>query len=198
MSVPLRDGMAASAQRSDMAIPSRPPRLEREGVRGRPLDTPKQIGYAIRRENDRGEVVRMKVFYEFLRYCTVGGIAFLADFGALVLAQELFLKEFAIGVYVATALGFVVGLSVNYTLSLWFVFVQEEYGRKGRNVGTFIVFGVIGLVGLLWTELGMWIGVECLEWNYMIVKVLVTGAVLGWNYLVRKILIFNTRGSESG
>ena len=140
----------------------------------------------------------MKVFYEFLRYCTVGGIAFLADFGALVLAQELFLKEFVIGVYVATALGFVVGLSVNYTLSLWFVFVQEEYGRKGRNVGTFIVFGVIGLVGLLWTELGMWIGVECLEWNYMIVKVLVTGAVLGWNYLVRKILIFNTRGSESG
>ena len=53
MSVPLRDGMAASAQRSDMAIPSRSPRLEHQNVRGRPLDTPKQIGYTMRRESDR-------------------------------------------------------------------------------------------------------------------------------------------------
>lgn len=134
---------------------------------------------------------------EFLRYAIVGGVAFLADFGTLVLAQECFFKQFACGVYVATVFGFVVGLIVNYVLSLWFVFTQKKDKGKGRSIGAFLVFGVIGLLGLLWTELGMWIGIELLTWNYMVVKVLVTGAVLMWNYLGRKLLIFNSKG-ETG
>jgi len=130
---------------------------------------------------------------EFMRYVVVGGIAFGADFGTLVLVQELFLKHVAIGLYVATVFGFVVGLTVNYALSLWFVFTQPQDQGKGRSVGAFLVFGIIGLLGLAWTELGMWFGVAILDWHYMIVKVLVTGAVLAWNYLGRKILIFNSK-----
>ena len=136
---------------------------------------------------------KKKLFFEFLRYCVVGGIAFLADFGALVTAQELFLKSYNCGVYLATVFGFIAGLAVNYALSLWFVFTQKKDRGKGRSFGAFIVFGLIGLLGLFWTELGMWIGIELLRWNYMIVKALVTGAVLVWNYLGRKILIFNSK-----
>ena len=132
---------------------------------------------------------------EFLRYAIVGGVAFLADFGTLVAVQELFLKSYKWGVYLATIFGFIVGLVVNYVLSLWFVFTQKKDLGKGRSVGAFLVFGIIGLLGLFWTELGMWIGIEILKWNYMIVKMLVTGAVLVWNYLGRKILIFNSKGS---
>lgn len=135
-----------------------------------------------------------KLILEFLRYVVVGGLAFVADFGALVAAQELYLKVFDWGVYVSTVIGFIVGLTVNYLLSLWFVFTQDKDRGKGRSVGAFIVFGLIGLMGLGWTELGMWIGIELLTWNYMIVKVLVTGAVLVWNYLGRKLLIFNEKG----
>ena len=134
---------------------------------------------------------------EFFRYAIVGGIAFLADFGTLVAAQELCLKQFSFGVYVATVLGFIVGLAVNYALSLWFVFTQKKDRGKGRSAGAFIVFGIIGLFGLLWTELGMWAGIELLAWNYMVVKIFVTGAVLVWNYLGRKILIFNGRGESA-
>lgn len=133
----------------------------------------------------------MKTIYEFLRYCVVGGVAFLADFGTLVTTQEFFLGRYLWGVYVATVLGFFVGLAVNYVLSLLFVFTQKKDRGKGRSVGAFLVFGIIGLLGLLWTELGMWLGIELLKWNYMIVKVLITGAVLVWNYLGRKLLIFN-------
>lgn len=133
------------------------------------------------------------LLFEFLRYQIVGGIAFLADFGTLVAVQELFLKSYSWGVYLATVFGFVVGLIVNYVLSLKFVFTQKKDQGKGRSIGAFIVFGIIGLLGLVWTELGMWVGVELLKWNYMIVKVLVTGAVLVWNYLGRKILIFNSK-----
>jgi len=128
-----------------------------------------------------------------MRYVVVGWIAFVADFGTLVLTQELFLKDVSNGVYIATVFGFAVGLVVNYLLSLWFVFTQPKDRGKGRSVGAFLVFGVVGLMGLGWTELGMWVGVAVLEWHYMVVKVLVTGVVLMWNYLGRKILIFNSK-----
>lgn len=133
---------------------------------------------------------------EFLRYVVVGGIAFLADFGALVGSQELFFHQYAGGVYWATVVGFVVGLAVNYFLSLLFVFTSAKDKGKGRSFGAFLIFGVVGLLGLGWTELGMWVGVACLKWNYMVVKIFVTGAVLMWNYLGRKILVFS--GKERG
>lgn len=134
---------------------------------------------------------RIRLFSEFLRYAVVGGIAFVADFGTLVASQEVYLKTFSAGVYIATVFGFVVGLAVNYVLSLWFVFTSASDRGKGRSVGAFFVFGVIGLLGLGWTELGMWLGIELLHLNYMLVKVFVTAVVLLWNYLGRKILIFN-------
>lgn len=134
---------------------------------------------------------RRRLLFEFLRYAVVGGIAFVVDFGTLVAAQEIYLKSFLAGVYIATVLGFIVGLVVNYALSLWFVFTSVKDRDKGRSLGAFLVFGVIGLLGLVWTELGMWLGIEQLHLNYMLVKVFVTGAVLLWNYLGRKILIFN-------
>lgn len=134
--------------------------------------------------------------HEFMRYAVVGGLAFLADFGALVLTRELFFKDLSLGVYMATAFGFVIGLAVNYYLSLLFVFTQAKDRGKGRSFGAFIVFGVIGLLGLGWTELGMWLGVEILDWHYTIVKALVTGVVLVWNYLGRKLLIFNAKEAK--
>ena len=127
---------------------------------------------------------------EFLRYAVVGGLAFLVDFATLVAAQELLFGRLACGVYLSTVCGFVAGLAVNYVLSLLFVFTQAKDRGKGRSVGAFLVFGVIGLLGLFWTELGMWIGVAVLGLDYRLVKVFVTAAVLLWNYLGRKLIIF--------
>lgn len=132
-----------------------------------------------------------RIVMEFLRYGIVGGVAFLADFTALVLVQELVLKSFAWGIYASTVVGFCVGLFVNYALSLAFVFTDEKDRGRGRSIGAFLVFGLIGALGLGWTEMGMWVGIDVLGWNYMIVKIIVTGAVLVWNYLGRKLLIFN-------
>lgn len=143
-------------------------------------------------ESGRGQGI-VSLAGEFIRYAIVGGIAFLADFGTLVVSQELLFKNLRQGVYVSTVFGFIAGLAVNYVLSLLFVFTQKKDKGNGRTVGAFLVFGVIGLLGLFFAELGMWIGVELLAWNYMFVKVLVAGAVLAWNYLGRKILIFNAK-----
>lgn len=91
------------------------------------------------------------------------------------------------------AIGFTVGLLVNYTLSLVFVFRSDRQQKQGRTVKAFILYAVIGLVGFGLTELGMYIGVRIVGsaglW-YLLVKCFVAGIVLVWNYAGRKILIF--------
>ena len=128
---------------------------------------------------------------EFLRYVLVGGIAFVADWGTLVIFREYLLNggsswELAL----CTALGFVTGLVVNYVLSVLFVFRKADNKSSGKSAGAFVVFALVGIVGLGLTELVMYIGVYLLKWNYKLTKVLVAGAVLVWNYLGRKILVF--------
>ncbi|SHH90907.1 Putative flippase GtrA (transmembrane translocase of bactoprenol-linked glucose) [Sporobacter termitidis DSM 10068] len=128
---------------------------------------------------------------EFIRYCVVGGAAFLVDAGILALFNQVILPELGgYRLYIATAIGFLAGLVFNYIFSLLFVFSAAKNGRVGRSVGAFAIFAVVGGIGLGLTELGMYIGVSRLGLHYMLVKVVVTAVVLMWNYLGRKILIF--------
>ena len=135
---------------------------------------------------------------EFLRYVVVGGISFLADFGTLTLFQELFFKEReGWQIFISTAAGFVVGLIVNYILSLVFVFRSADNKSSGKSVGGFVVFTIVGLIGLGITEGLMHLGVNILNFHYMPTKIVTAGIVLVWNYLGRKILVFNKSGNKS-
>jgi putative flippase GtrA len=131
------------------------------------------------------------LFFEFMRFCLVGGVAFLADSGTLYLLNSV-LPEMT-GFWrlcIATAGGFIVGLTVNYILSVRFVFISARQSGVGRNFKDFVIFTLVSAVGLGLTELGMWVGTELLFWHFMFVKVIVTGIVLMWNYIGRKVFIF--------
>ena len=131
------------------------------------------------------------LLFEFMRYLLVGGSAFLVDFGVLILFREYVLpKTFVYSLYLATAIGFIAGLIFNYIFSLLFVFKAARGSKVGRSVSAFLIFALIGLIGLGLTELGMYAGTELLSINYMLVKIVVTGIVLMWNYIGRKIFIF--------
>ncbi len=151
------------------------------------------------------------IIFEFLRYIVVGGIAFVVDFGSLWLCKEFLLsKEESYSIYLATAIGFLLGLIVNYVLSLKFVFTQAKDQGKGRDTKSFAIFAVIGIIGLGLTELGMYVGCDLLKpqlnscltylgdfikydlvkYGYLLVKCVVTAVVLLWNYAGRKIIIF--------
>lgn len=131
----------------------------------------------------------ISIVAEFARYVVVGGAAFVADLAVLVAVRELLLKPYAWGVYVAAVIGFTAGLAVNYILSIKYCFVAAKEG-KGRTLGAFVLFAVICILGLVWTEIGMWIGVGVLEQNYILVKIVVSGIVLVWNYTAKKFLVF--------
>ncbi|MDE6746403.1 MAG: GtrA family protein [Oscillospiraceae bacterium] len=134
----------------------------------------------------------IKLFKEFFRYAIVGGIAFLADSGTLFVFKEFILKGGTKPeIFASTAMGFIAGLAVNYILSIIFVFKKSENSSSGKGAKAFIVFTVIGIIGLGLTELGMYAGVYLLKWHYLVTKVITAALVLVWNYCGRKIFVFN-------
>lgn len=135
--------------------------------------------------NNRDGVKMKNTIKEFLRYCLVGGLAFLVDFGILVFVTQIVGLDHKI----STIFGFMAGLTVNYILSKVFVFKKQV----SSDVKAFLTFTAIGTIGLGITELGMWQGVDKWGFDYRIVKIFITGVVLIWNFAGRKLLVFNNR-----
>ena len=128
---------------------------------------------------------------EFGRYLIVGGGAFAVDFGTLTLCQEFLIPDLnGWGLSISTTLAFIAGLIFNYVFSLIFVFQQVSQKGEGKSVWEFTLFTIIGVIGLLLTNGGMYFGVVCCHLHYTITKIFVTCAVLFWNYGARKVLIF--------
>ena len=99
---------------------------------------------------------KRQLLWEIFRFLLVGGTATLLDylvfwiFDALVF--PLVLPYDTLALSLSTALGFCVGLIVNWILSVTFVFRQVKDERQARSKKSFLIFTVIGLIGLAITE----------------------------------------------
>lgn len=133
-----------------------------------------------------------KIFYEptknpllqFFRYAFVGGVATLADWGSLYAFTEWgHLHYMASGV-----IAFVIGLTVNYLLSKKFVFSGEK--NKHSSSTEFAVYAIIGVIGLIMTEIIMYVLTEKLKFYFMIPKIIATVVVFVWNFAARKIVLY--------
>ena len=123
------------------------------------------------------------IFTQFFRYIFVGGFAFLAD------AFTLWLCEKWMNYMIAAAIAFVVGLAVNYSLSIWFVF--SESSKVKNKVKEFVVYGIIGLIGLLITEGIMYLFTDVFGLYFLISKIIAAAIVLVWNFAARKVVLYN-------
>ena len=122
------------------------------------------------------------IFIQFFRYIFVGGFAFLAD------AFTLWLCEKWMNYMIAAAIAFVVGLAVNYALSIWFVF--SESSKVKNKVKEFVVYGIIGLIGLLITEGIMYLFTDVFGLYFLISKLIAAAIVLVWNFAARKVVLY--------
>jgi putative flippase GtrA len=125
----------------------------------------------------------MKRTYEFIRYCLVGGLAFVADFATFL----LFTDFFGVNYLVSNTLGFVVGLLVNYLASIYWVFIHRRYTKATPE---FALFAIIGVGGVALGNLCMWYLVEHARLWHVYAKYLVTALVLFYNYALRKYFLF--------
>lgn len=130
----------------------------------------------------------------FLKYLVVGGGAFVIDFSVL----EILHKVFGVHKYVAVSCGFCTGLIVTYICSNKFVFSNRKMADK--KAAEFTIFTIIGIIGLLMTNLFMWlftdvcseVWVACNLSNLAveISKIITAGLVLIWNFVARKVILF--------
>lgn len=117
---------------------------------------------------------------QFIKYCLVGGIATIFDWGTYSITLFLF----NINYQICTIAGFILGLIVNFMLSKKMVF--KEKSKVGKY--EFIMYVVIGVIGLLFTTGLMYIFVEKLIFNPLVSRMLTTVLVLIWNFVGRKLL----------
>jgi putative flippase GtrA len=123
------------------------------------------------------------VFVELLRYAVVGGVAAVVDFGLLV----LFVECLGLHYEVAAVPAFIGGLTTNYLLSIRWVFQN----RRLKNIGAeFTLFCLVGVLGLGWTLVIMYIGTDVLGIPYQVSKLAAIVLVFLWNFVARKVLLF--------
>ena len=127
---------------------------------------------------------------QFFRYCFVGGIATVVDWGAsYLLFRFVFGGKYAVA---ANVISFVLGLIVNYVLSTLWVFTGA--GSENR-LKEFLGFAAIGLVGLLLTAgitklFELWLADRTSAYQ-ILGKIVSTAAAFLWNFFARKYLLFN-------
>ncbi len=120
---------------------------------------------------------------QFFRYGFVGAIATVADWGVLYILEAL-----GMDALLAAVFGFVIGLTVNFVLSKKFVFSAET--AKTKASAEFIVYGVIGVVGLGITEAIMYLLTKKIGIYFMVSKAIATVVVFIWNFMARKLILY--------
>ena len=124
-----------------------------------------------------------RTIIQLFRYVFVGGAAFIVDFGSLFILTDFF------GIYylISAAIAFILGLIVNYALSISWVFNNRKLDNLTLEFG---VFSLIGIVGLGLNEVFIWFFTAEVGFYYLISKIISAVIVLFWNFFARKYVLF--------
>jgi len=122
-------------------------------------------------------------FVQFVRYFFTGGLAFLVDFGMLV-----FLTEICGFYYIfSNTISFTLGLLISYTITIFWVFTKSKFSNRKLE---FAFFAVIGIIGLVLTNVLLWCCTHVFGIYYLLSKIIATGIVYIWNFLAKKYWLF--------
>lgn len=120
-----------------------------------------------------------KLIAQMMKFGVVGIIAFVIDYGLMVLLTELV----GLNYLVSATISFTVSVIFNYIASMRYVFAHKEGMSRKREFTIFVVLSVIGLGinnGL------MWLGTSLIGISYLITKIFATACVTVWNFVTRK------------
>ena len=123
------------------------------------------------------------IFLQFFRYIFVGGTAFAVDFFFLYFFSDI------CGIYylISGVLSFVISVLVNYIMSTKWVFNPDNSDNK---VLEFNLFLIISTVGLVFTEILLYLFTDVFGLYYLISKIIAAIIVLFWNFTARRIMFY--------
>lgn len=123
-----------------------------------------------------------KLLIQIFKFGIVGGIAFIIDYLSLIVCKEVF----HLNTLSSAAIAFTISVIYNYIASVKWVFdVNKEKNEKTN----FIIFIVLSIVGLIITEIIMWLGSDVMGISYLIVKIVATAIVMVFNFITRKMFL---------
>lgn len=127
---------------------------------------------------------------QLLRSILVSMLAFSIDFGTLALLTEI------VGLYylVSAAFSFILGTTVSYLLSIFWVFDRRRYSSPALE---YTVFVLVGAVGLGLNEAFLWALTEMLGIYYLVSKIIAASLVFFWNFGARRLILFKGPRSPS-
>ena len=128
------------------------------------------------------EISLKKLIAQFMKFGIVGVIAFVIDYGFMVLLTEVF----GVPYLISTTVSFIISVIFNYFASMRFVFKRKDDMSRRRE---FIIFVVLSVIGLVINDVFMWLMVDFLFIDYRISKIVVTFIVAVWNFVTRKIFL---------
>lgn len=123
-----------------------------------------------------------KLMRQVLGFAVVGGIAFVIDYGLLMVLSQLI----GISPVIAGGISFVASLVFNYLASMRYVFKHKE-GMDRRK--EFSIFVILSVIGLAINEVILYVGTKAFGNGAVAVtstKVASTAIVMVWNFLSRK------------
>lgn len=119
---------------------------------------------------------------QFLKFGVVGAIAFLIDYGVLMLLSQVI----GMDPVISASISFVVSVVFNYVASMHYVFTRRDDISRRRE---FTIFVILSAIGLVINEIIMVIGVNVLGDSALMVtitKLVATAIVMAWNFVSRK------------
>lgn len=119
---------------------------------------------------------------QFLKFGVVGALAFLIDYGVLMLLSQVI----GMDPVISASISFVVSVVFNYVASMHYVFTRRDDISRRRE---FTIFVILSAIGLVINEIIMVIGVNVLGDSALMVtitKLVATAIVMVWNFVSRK------------
>ncbi len=125
---------------------------------------------------------------QLFKFAIVGVIAAIVDVGVLVVLKELLF----IDVLISSAVSFSISVTVNYLLSMTFVFKSKKQSR----IKEFIIFVLLSIGGLILNQVILWFGIDFLSLHYLVVKFLAMVIVPVYNFITRKVFLESKEKEE--
>lgn len=122
-------------------------------------------------------------YIQLIRSFGVSVIALIFDFGLLIFFKQVL----GIHYIVAATLSFLVGVIVNYALSVWWVFPDHKLASKRAE---FLIFLIITGTGLALNLIIIAALVQGIQTDYRVAKAISTIVVFFWNFLARKRILY--------
>jgi len=129
----------------------------------------------------------VSLFFQFVRYTLAGGAAVVTHLAVLSLLVELT----PINKMLASAIGFVCAIPVNYLLQHRFVF--HSSGTHGIR---FVRYIVVTLSTMILNVLSFWILAEILIVYYVTAQLLTMGLVFTMNFVLNRTYTFADPGRK--